>query len=356
MDASQRPHGVFFALCRCTGVNRWSWLLAIVGMWTVLPYAAVRGDEASPTPEHDASAASAPSAALAAGKLVICGGGKLPDQLGRRFIELAGGEAARLVVVTTASGLADSDRIEAKLAFWRRQMVQTLSILHTRSRKRANEPGFTEPLAKATGVWFIGGNQNLLTETYLGTATEREIRGVLKRGGVVGGTSAGAAIMSPVMICRDKPEVESGPGFGFLPGTVVDQHFLKRNRQARLLRVLDSHPELVGLGIDEGTALVVEGARMQVLGESQVMVCSSTPPDQPAQVRPLAAGAEADLVSLRSEVLARLAPRESEPAELERKPPGDDLDAGAVSVNASEAENVDRAPRASEPMNETIGQ
>ena len=314
-----------------------------------------------PPAERDSSPGSASSGALAAGKLVICGGGKLPDELGRRFIELAGGEAARLVVITTASGLADTDAIETKLAFWRRQMVQALTVLHTRSRKRANEPAFAEPLDEATGVWFIGGNQSFLTETYLGTATERRIRGVLERGGVVGGTSAGAAIMSPVMIRRDTPEVEVGPGFGFLPGTVVDQHFLKRNRQARLLSVLDRHPELVGLGIDEGTALVVEGARMQVLGDSQVMVCSSTPPDQPAQVRPLAAGAEADLVSLRSEVLARLAPRESEPArsetaELEQKSPGDEIDA-AVSVSASEADSADRAPRsAREPMSETIGQ
>lgn len=239
------------------------------------------------------------------GKLVICGGGILPDELGRRFIELAGGQAARLVIITTASVLADTDRVETKLAFWRRQQVADLTIMHTRSRETANQPEFSRPLKKASGVWFIGGNQNWLTETYLGTVTEQEIRGVLERDGVVGGTSAGAAIMSPIMIRRDKPDLEEGPGFGFLPGTVVDQHFLKRNRQSRLLRVLDSHPDLVGLGIDEGTALVVDGPKLSVMGESQVMVCSPNVPDQPPQVRPLKAGAEIDFANLRNEALAR---------------------------------------------------
>jgi cyanophycinase len=240
-----------------------------------------------------------------AGKLVICGGGILPDELGRRFIELAGGQAARLVIITTASVLADTDRVEAKLAFWRRQQVADLKIMHTRSRETANQPEFAKPLKEASGVWFIGGNQNWLTETYLGTVTEKEIRGVLERDGVVGGTSAGAAIMSPIMIRRDKPDLEEGPGFGFLPGTVVDQHFIKRNRQSRLLRVLDSHPDLVGLGIDEGTALVIDGPKLSVMGESQVMVCSPNVPDQPPQVRPLKAGAEIDFASLRSEALTR---------------------------------------------------
>lgn len=360
MDANQNSHGVASTLRRSARVSRWSLLLAVVALLAASPLAGARGDDAAPVATEDSSAGSAASVALAAGKLVICGGGKLPDQLGRRFIELAGGEAARLVVITTASGLADTDRIETKLTFWRRQMVQTLTVLHTRSRERANASGFAEALVDATGVWFIGGNQRLLTDTYLGTATERGIRGVLERGGVVGGTSAGAAIMSPVMIRRDTPEVEEGPGFGFLPGTVVDQHFLKRNRQARLLRVLDRHPELVGLGIDEGTALVVEGARMEVLGDSQVMVCSSTPPDQPAQVRRLDAGAEADLLSLRSEVLAKLASRESEPARSETaepkpKPAGGDRDAAAVSDSASDVENAGQTSR-SAPMSETIGQ
>lgn len=235
------------------------------------------------------------------GKLVICGGGALPAQLRNRFIELAGGPAARIVIITTASVYADTDKMEAKLAFWREQAFASLSVLHTRSRRTANEAGFAQPLRDATGVWFVGGNQNWLTDTYLGTLTEQEIRGVLTRAGVVGGTSAGAAIMSPIMIRRDRPQLETGPGFGFLPGTVVDQHFLKRNRQGRLLKVLDSHPNLMGLGIDEGTGVVVEGNRISVVGDSQVIVCcSSSASEGTERVQSLAAGAEADLDKLRT--------------------------------------------------------
>ena len=282
------------------------------------PGAAAKPDGAKPRP----------------GKLVICGGGALPDELGRRFVELAGGNAARLVIITTASVLADTDRVESKLAFWRRQQLTDLAIVHTRSRETANQPEFAKPLKQATGVWFIGGNQNWLTETYLGTLVEQEIRGVLQRDGVVGGTSAGAAIMSPIMICRDKPELQEGPGFGFLPGTVVDQHFIKRNRQSRLLRVLDSHPDLVGLGIDEGTALVIEGPNMSVLGESQVMVCSPNLPDQPPQVRSLKAGVRVDLAQLRSEALARRPVTEEVADSPSSNPAKDDtgISAAAVSV------------------------
>lgn len=355
MDANESSRCVFWGR-RCFAGCRVSRLVAfcVFAGWSAIGAGSIRGDDA-PRDAGQKPAEKASVAQPSTGKLVICGGGKLPDQLGRRFIEMAGGAAAKLVVITTASVLADTDRVESKLAFWRQQTVAGLTILHTRSREKANDPAFAEPLTQATGVWFIGGNQNWLTETYLGTATEREIRGVLERGGVVGGTSAGAAIMSPIMIRRDKPQLEEGPGFGFLPGTIVDQHFLKRNRQERLMRMLDSHPELVGLGIDEGTALVVEGARMSVLGESQVVVCSPKLSDQPPQVRPLEAGAEANLTSLRSEALARVSPKDevvagAPPNSSEKRMPGNALSDATVSVK------VDDQPARDAPMDEKIGQ
>lgn len=363
MDADQSSHRVLFALRRPNCLTP-ALLSACCSLLALAPVGRAYGGETSLATSNQSAEKPAAAQALA-GKLVICGGGKLPDQLGLRFIELAGGEAAKLVVITTASVLADTDRVESKLAFWRRHTVQALTVLHTRSREKADDPAFAEPLSNATGVWFIGGNQNWLTETYLGTVTERAIRGVLERGGVVGGTSAGAAIMSPIMIRRDKPDLQEGPGFGFLPGTIVDQHFLKRNRQARLLQVLDSHPDLVGLGIDEGTALVVEGAHMSVMGESQVMVCSPMLPDQPSQVRPLAAGAEADLTSLRTEALARLSPREDGPARVAAAPvkpaPSDEvLSEAAVSVTSKDvkstgAVSADTTAQAA-PMDEKAGQ
>ncbi|HVX15836.1 MAG TPA: cyanophycinase [Pirellulales bacterium] len=266
-------------------------IVTMLGSLTLLVAPSAADEVAPPAKQPDESSS---------GKLVICGGGVLPIQLRNRFIELAGGPAAHVVVITTASVYADTDKMEGKLSFWHEQKLASLTILHTRSRRTADDPEFAQPLRQATGVWFVGGNQNWLTETYLGTVTEKEIRGVLARSGVVGGTSAGAAIMSPVMIRRDKPEVETGPGFGFLPGTVVDQHFLKRNRQGRLLKVLGSHPNLVGLGIDEGTGLVVEGNHLSVVGDSQVVVCSPATGDVPETVQSLEPGSVTALDELRS--------------------------------------------------------
>lgn len=282
------------------------WLMSIIAMGAVLCAAVFYGPAALADESRADESGETEKVPLAtAGKLVICGGGRLPEKLRLRFIELAGGPAAQVVVVTTASVYADTDKMEPKLAFWREQKLGSLTILHTRSRQTADNAEFVKPLSRATGVWFVGGNQSWLTETYLGTASEREMRAVLARGGVVGGTSAGAAVMSPVMIRRDRPELETGPGFGFLPGTVVDQHFLKRNRQQRLLKVLDAHRELVGFGIDEGTALVVEGNHLSVVGDSQVVVCTSASTERPAAVQSLAAGQEADLGVLRTALVAQ---------------------------------------------------
>jgi cyanophycinase len=265
------------------------------------------------------------------GKLFICGGGTLPAELYQHFVHLAGGSAARVVVITTASALADSDLIQATLNVWREQGLANLTILHTRSRETADEDQFVKPLTDATGVWFGGGDQNRLIDTYLGTSTEREIRGVLARGGVVGGTSAGAAVMSPVMIRRGKPTVEYGPGFGFLPGSVVDQHFLKRDRKQRLLQVLEAHREFLGFGIDEGTALVVEDGRLHVLGESKVVVCWPPVAGRPDDGVSFEAGAEVDLVRLHAQAVARLAPVAAAPDEADVAS-NDESDASTVGV------------------------
>jgi cyanophycinase len=130
------------------------------------------------------------------GALVICGGGSLPDAVRDRFIELAGGKESRLVVIPTASEtaeatIADPTRQERLLAPWKLKGAAEVQLLHTRSKEKANEDAFVEPLKKATGVWFGGGDQSKIAEAYLGTAVEREIVALLTRGGVVGGTSAG---------------------------------------------------------------------------------------------------------------------------------------------------------------------
>jgi cyanophycinase len=154
-----------------------------------------------------------------------------------------------------------------------------VQLLHTRSREEANAPEFLRPLEEATGVWLAGGNQSRLAASYVDTEVERALKDLLERGGVIGGTSAGAAIMTRIMITGGRSLATQGRGFDLLPGSVVDQHFLKRNRLGRLLGLLAEHPRLVGFGIDEGTALVFQGDRLSVLGDSYVVACMPASPE-----------------------------------------------------------------------------
>ena len=208
------------------------------------------------------------------GALVIVGGGGMPDPVRDRFMTLAGGKAARLVVIPTASASADVPAEEASyLEPWKRYEPTSLVLLHTRDRAKADDPTFARAINEATAVWFSGGDQSKLTAAYRGTAVDRAMRALLARGGVIGGTSAGAAVMSEIMIEGGDPKAEVGRGFGFVTNAVVDQHFLRRSRLNRLLGVLADHPTLIGLGIDEGTALVIEGDRWSVVGRSYVIAC-----------------------------------------------------------------------------------
>jgi cyanophycinase len=144
--------------------------------------------------------------------------------------------------------------------------------MHTRRTDQANDPAFVKPLTEASGVWFAGGDQALLVAAYKGSAVEREVKKVLARGGVVGGTSAGAAVMSDVMIRDGDLVAEVGVGFGLLPGVVVDQHFSQRQRQPRLEGVLAKYPHYLGLGIDEDTGVIVRGQSLTVVGSNHVRV------------------------------------------------------------------------------------
>jgi cyanophycinase len=192
-------------------------------------------------------------------------------------VELAGGARARLVIIPTASPSVDGQPLQehSACAAWQdlTGRVESVVFLHTRRREQANEASFVGPLATATGVWLAGGDQTLLIDAYRGTAVQRALRDLLARGGVIGGTSAGAAVMSEVMIRGGNPVAELGRGFGFLPGVIVDQHLSERERLPRLRGSVERHPGYLGLGIDERTAVVVQGRLATVLGERQVRVC-----------------------------------------------------------------------------------
>lgn len=204
--------------------------------------------------------------------LVIVGGGNLPAEISKTFIDLAGGAQSNIVIIPTASQRADRPDQGESEKLWKERGAGTVTRLHTRSRDEADQASFVAPLKSATGVWFGGGSQSRITDAYLGTRVQAELNALLKRGGVIGGSSAGAAIMSKVMITGGNPVAKTSAGFGFLSNVVVDQHFLRRNRVNRLLGVLHQHPGLVGIGIDEGTALVRTGDELRVVGQSYVTV------------------------------------------------------------------------------------
>jgi cyanophycinase len=217
------------------------------------------------------------------GTLVIVGGAMQDPAIVKRFIDLAGGPDASIVIIPTASEDDEHyDNYWSGLKQWRDAGARNLTVLHTRDRKIADSDAFVKPIKTARGVFFGGGRQWRLADAYSNTATQREIQGVLNRGGVVGGSSAGAAILSSFMVRGDTKTNtimigDHTAGMGFLKNAAVDIHVLRRNRQFDMLEVLDAHPELLGISIDEDTAIVVEGDRFDVIGQSYVLVYSNTP-------------------------------------------------------------------------------
>lgn len=220
---------------------------------------------------------SPPVVGPARGSLVVVGGAMQSPEIYRRFIELAGGPDAPLIMIPTAGGGAEYDAFYDGLTAWRDAGARNLTILHTTDPKVADTEAFIEPLKTAAGVFFFGGRQWHLVDAYGGTKTEAAIRAVLDRGGVVGGSSAGASIQGSFLVRGDTESntVMMGDhqrGFAYLRNVGIDQHVLRRNRHFDLIEVVEAHPELLGIGIDENTALVVQGDQAEVIGASYVLV------------------------------------------------------------------------------------
>ena len=241
--------------------------IALLFVMLVWVHGSSSGAEAAP--QAPASTQVAPTAE---GSLVIVGGGSVPKPVLDRFVELAGGPEGRLVVIPTAGSDENGTEIIQR---WIERGLGSVSVLHTRDRKEADSATFVQPLSKATAVWFLGGQQSRLADSYVGTATERAIVDLFRRGGVVGGTSAGAAIQSRVMIQSGSPIPKITTGLDLLPDAIIDQHFLHRNRFNRLLSAVLDHPECVGVGIDESTAVVFQRGECCVFGGSYVTVVSA---------------------------------------------------------------------------------
>jgi cyanophycinase len=209
---------------------------------------------------------------------VVVGGGNLGPEIFARFIQLAGGPDAPIVVVPTAGEDSVYPADWSGVAGLKAAGAVRITVLHTRDRRVADTESFVAPLRAARGVWFPGGRQWRLVDAYLGTATERELRAVLARGGVIGGTSAGASILASYLVrgARSGNTIMMAKGyergFGYLRDVAVDQHVVARNRQGDLQQVITAHPSLLGVGLDEGTALVVRGDRGEIIGRGKAFV------------------------------------------------------------------------------------
>ncbi len=213
----------------------------------------------------------------AKGALVIVGGGLRDQAIVERFIQLAGGDEAPIVVIPTAGEDDQYDQFWPGLAQLKAAGARNLTVLHTRDRNVANTAAFVAPLKTARGVFFPGGRQWRLADAYLNTLTHTELQNVLARGGVIGGTSAGATILGSYLVRGDTKSntIMMGDhevGFGFVRNVAVDQHLLRRNRQFDLIGVIAKHSELLGIGLDENTAIVVRGDTAEVIGQSYVAI------------------------------------------------------------------------------------
>jgi cyanophycinase len=213
------------------------------------------------------------------GSLIIIGGnvGSQRD-IWEKFTELAGGkEKAVIVVVTTAAG--DSAAFDHKdVEIVKKETgISNVTLLHTSDLKEANSEQFIAPLKKATGVYFVGGRQWHIADSYLNTLTHKAFWDVLNRGGVIAGSSAGASIQGSFLWRGDTKGAQilvgdHTQGLGFLKSSAIDQHLLVRNREFDLVDFIRKSPQLIGIGLDEATAIVVQRDTLQVIGKSYVAI------------------------------------------------------------------------------------
>ena len=206
--------------------------------------------------------------------MVIVGGGGTPLEVRQHFVKLAGGKAARIAVLPQASSREDRGQSSVKMFS---ELGAKVFIVELKNPEAARTR-----LKEATAIWFPGGSQTALYDDLKKAGLVKYIRDRHAQGLPIAGTSAGAAVMSAVMIpaMPDNPALRSGntptiPGLGLAPGLIIDQHFIVRRRMNRLLSAVIDHPDLLGVGIGETTAIIVRGKRFTVMGENSVIVIDS---------------------------------------------------------------------------------
>jgi cyanophycinase len=208
------------------------------------------------------------------GTLVIVGGGGTTKEINDRFIAAGGGENGYLISIPISS--PDPINIGKEENFLKKMGAKNITVVPYREQKDLEDPKIIDAFKKATGVWFGGGRQWNFVDGYEGTKLEPLIKDVLKRGGVIGGSSAGATIQGDYLV-RGAP---AGPnimmcegyerGFAYLPGVAIDQHFTARNRFKDMTALMKVYPQYLGIGLDESTAIIVQGSTAEILGKAKV--------------------------------------------------------------------------------------
>jgi cyanophycinase len=214
------------------------------------------------------------------GTVIVVGGGSMGPEIYQRFIDAAGGPNALIIDVPTAGGDSVYKQDAPGTRGWRQAGAKNIYVLHTTDRKLADSDSFAAILRKAGGVWFEGGRQFHLVDSYAGTKSEQGFHDVLARGGVVGGSSAGASIIGSFLVrgapsndnlIMDSPGYEKG--FAFLRGVGIDQHVVARERLPDLAdSIMPKYPDLLGISEDEGTAWVVKGDVAEIVGRNKAFV------------------------------------------------------------------------------------
>lgn len=214
------------------------------------------------------------------GTLIAIGGGGNDISLIKEFKKYAGGDTAKIVVIPTALPddylLKDSSFLEIKHGF-ELAGFKDITILHTRDTVLANDEQFIAPLKTATGLFFTGGRQWRIADGFLNTRAHEAMFKLLDRGGVIAGSSAGATIQGSYLARGDtrNNQIMMGDhetGLGFITNIAIDQHVLARNRQFDMFDILKNRPELLGVGIDENTAIVIQADTLEVIGKSYVLI------------------------------------------------------------------------------------
>lgn len=216
-----------------------------------------------------------PTPHVKSGTLYIVGGGGMPKGLMEEIVKAAGGKDAEMVYVPCA----EQEEIprSSLIDLWKRMGVKSAVVLHTKDRVKADtDEEFYKPLKTATGIWFGGGRQWNFADSYYGTTTHRLMKEVLARGGVIGGSSAGASIQARYLARATPiqnfnimaPGYERG-GLGFIGGVAIDQHFSQRGRQKDMTKLVNRYPQMLGIGLDEATAIVVNGSEAKVVGRGR---------------------------------------------------------------------------------------